>query len=1512
VQVSTLAFTPCSGGAAIPSSAISLAMGDNVLVIRVIAEDLVTTVDTLILIHRESTDAALATLTLTPSLPLFHFESDVLNYDLMAPSDMAQIEVQVLAHSALSSSVNIRTNGGALMTSLSPALITTCALNVGDNMIEVIIWAEDGVTTSTYTLHLHRISTVSSLASLVLTPSLGHNFNAAAVESITVPSSLTSLTLTTRPTHHLAHAVYATGEEGGAVDTIELMDNIASGPISLLIGTTSIVITVMAEDGITTTVHTLLLHRPSMDCTLAGFNLLPVGLQFAPEFHSAITTYTTTVPHAQSTASFAVMVNHDAVTAVRLMRQQSDSTWQLVESLNRHGASSVQSLPVGDTVWSVEIVAEDAISLCRYTAQVTRLSNDAAADALTLTVVGTGANLDTALTPQFAADRRTYTLNVPNAVRAITAQLHSRDPTAKVKYVLESTASRLLGLHIPSNALAYDVVSSPLTMVAGINFLTLTVTSGDDSKVLTYDLTITRAADLTAITLRGLPNTLTVPTAPLFTPGQPRLNSAVDYKVEQICILSTYITPHPDWKLLNEASRAAVTLSSGGGGICSDPMSLMAGQVNFFSVVDPVDPTQVNITITRAAPVLTSIVFSVLEGAPLYDAPSPAFASNHRVYSGSTVFRSSAIVLLTSFTSGTMSLTISNQQISTSMTIVSGVSVTLPLTVGGNLIELTHSLDGIYTYTITRAQPNVNGLRLDGVLSDDSIRTGLVISPTFEGGVMSYTAAVPLDVQSLIFVPTFLTTGSLSITLTDATGPSTTVLTSGQAMARIPLPGGNSLYALNSTYDGSYIIAISRSAADVGGIVLRGTSIDGHTEVFTLVPSFIPGDVMTERIVHVAKTFVSFSLLVTFHSARNESTVTAASQSLVSAVASTQVPLVVGPNTLTVESSDDGAYSFVLHRAAADIRSHGINGVYQDGIITPLVLTPATFIVTTDTYTVEVPYRTHTVTFHTEFETAGTVSLSGGSLGAAFLPMVSGVQSVPLDIVVGSNAFTITSILDGTFNMIVTRAPPDVSAVNVQLTSSTAATWVDAPLPSFDSRVYTYAVTVPHASHQVTLLIDFVTPSTVVLSIDDLPHSSFASGLSRTFDLPIGTTRFMVTSQLDGRYEFTMTRLPMDLTALAASGCDADGTFLTAPAVPIALTPPFSTPVFAYTLIVGSKVRALALTGVFNTQRANIVIVTPMHDVAQVQTLVNGERSATFPLPVGHSIFSIASLLDGEVTITVTRELSDLVAWRLLDAADATMTPLPFVPSAFQPDVTSYTLNVPFRVEGVVIEVDHQHDDSALTLQSGGQLQPAVAISDRDVATGYVTSRLVTTSLVPRSFTPVALHLHSRYDANVSLSVNRAAPVVGRLQMQVRTLSAGVGGFEEFVSLAASALQPIFNSAQRDYTLQLPFTDAALRIVMEFTAGTVSLSMGGIDATPIGLTSGVLSSDLPLSVGSQLLTIDSSEDGVYRLVIIRAAPSVSSLLVSTAARTNPVVHRHLVCYSRRSPQPPTSTPCNIR
>ncbi|MGB7932931.1 MAG: cadherin-like beta sandwich domain-containing protein, partial [Gammaproteobacteria bacterium] len=249
----------------------------------------------------------------------------------------------------------VSVNGVAVTSGSASAPIL---LAVGENTLTVIVTAEDGVTTSTYTVTVTRESpsAVATLADLDLSAgALDQVFKSGQfVYSATVGYLSMATTVTPTATDPAATV---------SVNGVAVTSGSASVPILLAVGENTLTVIVTAEDGVTTSTYTVTVTResPSAVATLADLDLSAGALD--QMFQSDQFVYT-------ATAGFLTMATTVTPTATVPVATVSVNG----VDVGSGSASAPILLAVGENTLTVMVTAEDGVTTSTYTVTVTRES----------------------------------------------------------------------------------------------------------------------------------------------------------------------------------------------------------------------------------------------------------------------------------------------------------------------------------------------------------------------------------------------------------------------------------------------------------------------------------------------------------------------------------------------------------------------------------------------------------------------------------------------------------------------------------------------------------------------------------------------------------------------------------------------------------------------------------------------------------------------------------------------------------------------------------------------------------------------------------------------------------------------------------------------------------------------------------------------------------------------------------------------------------------------------------
>ena len=295
-------------------------------------------------------DAYLSNLTVkTATLsPAFAFKTFA--YTSSVPNSTTSVTV---TPSVLQANATVSVNGAPVANKTASAPI---ALNVGSNTITILVTAQDGVTTQTYTIAITRApSTVATLSNFqissgTLTPVFATGTTNYAATVATTTTSITVTPTTTDPTATVT-------VNGKAVSS-----NTASGAISLAIGVDTIRTAVTAQDGVTKDTYTIIVTRDASGTNNAYLaNLKVTTATLSPAFAFKTLAYTSNVPNSAS-----------SVTVTPSLLNATASVTVNGTAVANKTASGPIALAVGSNTITVVVTAQDGITTTTYTITITR------------------------------------------------------------------------------------------------------------------------------------------------------------------------------------------------------------------------------------------------------------------------------------------------------------------------------------------------------------------------------------------------------------------------------------------------------------------------------------------------------------------------------------------------------------------------------------------------------------------------------------------------------------------------------------------------------------------------------------------------------------------------------------------------------------------------------------------------------------------------------------------------------------------------------------------------------------------------------------------------------------------------------------------------------------------------------------------------------------------------------------------------------------------------------------
>ena len=406
-----------------------------------------------------STNANLTNLVLSAAAFAPAFAAATTNYSATVPRTTTTTTV---TPTTADTNATVTVNGNALASGNASAPIS---LNLGTNIITIVVTAEDAITIKTYTISVNRLrSTNADLSGLTIsTGAFTPAFDPTNLNYATAVAGTTS-NLTVTPT--IADTNASVTVNGNAVASGN-----ASAAIPLSGGTNVIAIAVTAEDGTTIKTYTISVFRPiSNNASLTNLTLSTGA--FAPSFAAATTNYSAIFPRSTTNVTVTPTVADTNATIT--------VNGNAVASGN---ASANISLSLGTNVITVAVTAEDATTIRTYRISVFRSFNTNA-DLSNLTL-STGA-----FAPAFAATTTNYSATVSNTTTTATVTPTVADTNATVT--------------VNGNAVTSGNASASIALSLGTNVITIAVTAEDATTIRTYRISVIRPfktnADLSNLT----------------------------------------------------------------------------------------------------------------------------------------------------------------------------------------------------------------------------------------------------------------------------------------------------------------------------------------------------------------------------------------------------------------------------------------------------------------------------------------------------------------------------------------------------------------------------------------------------------------------------------------------------------------------------------------------------------------------------------------------------------------------------------------------------------------------------------------------------------------------------------------------------------------------------------------------------------------------------------------------------------------------------------------------------
>jgi len=1311
-----------------------------------------------------------------------------------------------------------------------------------------VVTAADGVTTNTYTINIGRgASTVSTLSDLTLSSGTLTPAFASGTNNYTADVSNATTSITVTPT--TTDATSTVTVNGNAVTSGN-----ASGPIALNIGTNTITTVVTAQDGTTTNTYTVVVTRaPSTDATLS--NLVLSAGTLTPAFASGTTSYTASVGNA--TASITVTPTTNDPTSTVTVNGTT------VTSGN---ASAPISLNVGPNTITTVVTAQDGTTTITYTVVVTRApSSDATLSNLVLSA-GT-------LTPAFASGTTSYTAGVANGTTSITVTPTANDPTSTITVngtaVASGNASGPIALNVGTNTITvvvtaqdgtttgtYTVVvtrsassdatlsnlvissgtltpgfaggttsytasvgnavtsitvtptvndatstvtvngtavtsgtaSGALALNVGPNTITTVVTAQDGTTTTTYTIVVTRAAssDATLSNLVISDGTL----APAFASGTASYAASVANTTTSITVTPTATDP---------TSTITVNGTAVASGSASGPLALNVGTNTISVVVTAQDGTTTGtytISVSRAPSSIVTLSNLTISSGTL----TPAFNSSTLSYVASVTNATTSITVTPTTTDPTATVSVNGTAV-----ISGNASGPIPLNVGPNTINvLVTAQDGTtttYSVTVTR------GPSADATLSNLAISNGILL-PVFLSGITNYTAIVPNATTSITVTPT---TNDPNATVTVNGVP----VTSGTASGAIGLNvGTNTITTVVTAQDGTttdtYTIVVTRAPSS--SATLSNLTISSGT----LAPAFASGTNIYTVI--VANNVTSITLTPT--ATDPTSTILVNGTAVPSGTASGSIPLIVGPNLITVlVTAQDGlttdTYLVTVNRSQSSTATLS-NLTLSSGTLTP------TFNGAITAYTADVTNATTSVTVTpTTTDPTASVTVNGNLV-------ISGTPSGSIPLAIGPNTITVIvtaqdGVTSSVYTVTVNRAASSIATLsNLTISSGTL-------VPAFASGTTSYTTTVDNTVTSITVT-PTTTDATATVTVNGAAVTSGSASAAINLIVGANTITTVVTAQ-DGTttdtYTIIVNRAPSDIASLSNLTLSSGS-----------LTPVFSSATLGYVAGVSNTTTSITVTPTATDPTSTITV--------NGAAVASGSASADIPLAIGpNTVTVVVTAQDGTTittyTVIVTRTASSTATLSNLTISSGTLAP------NFNASVTSYAVSVPNAVSSVTVTPTTTDPNATITV-NGTVVASGSASGSIPLQVG---SNLVNVVVTAQDGTSVTY--------TISVSRNPATSVV----LANLTISTG-------------SLAPDFSSSVFGYASAVANATTSLTVTATTSDPTNTITINGVQTG-----SGTPSAPIQLVVGANVITVVVSAPGqastTYTITVARAGTTVATL-----------------------------------
>ncbi len=485
VNINGGSFSVVNNGA--NSATLPLNIGANTINIQVTAADGVTVKTYTIVVTRAlSNNANLSNITLSTGFlsgPMF--SPNTTSYTSIQQNGTTSITFTPTSTDA-GATLQYRVNAGTFIAINNGTASAAIPLSLGSNIIEILVTAQDGITTKTYTVDIIRANNNANLSNVTtsagsLSPVFSANTTEYVVNTI-LSNGVNSVTITPTlaDTNGTIRVRSWSGIVGAGEPTGTASFTTPSGAISLpllLVGNSTVIeIRVTAQDGTTSKVYNIRVVRSlNNNANLTALSLT-VGT-ISPVFSTNTTAYTANVTN--TTTSVRVNFTREIFNSVVNIRQSGGGYTSYALT---GGGGSQQSnqfnLNIGSNQIELLVVAQDGITTKLYTINIIRAGSPNPDLSNLVLSVGT-------LSPSFSTGNISYTATVPATISFMAFTATAVDASTTIKYGMNGTIDQpvVSGSQSPS---------LQLNISQGLNLLQITVSNGGNLPAKTYTVRITR------------------------------------------------------------------------------------------------------------------------------------------------------------------------------------------------------------------------------------------------------------------------------------------------------------------------------------------------------------------------------------------------------------------------------------------------------------------------------------------------------------------------------------------------------------------------------------------------------------------------------------------------------------------------------------------------------------------------------------------------------------------------------------------------------------------------------------------------------------------------------------------------------------------------------------------------------------------------------------------------------------------------------------------------------------